>query len=343
MLKDNSKILPAEWEEQSAIQLTWPHINTDWSENLKEVTNCFITLTKEISQRQKVIIICPSSKEIIAQLDKNILSKISFVTTDTNDTWARDHGGITIKNCNKIEILDFQFNGWGLKFASNFDNIITTTLFNKNIFKADVKQINKLDFVLEGGSIESDGAGTILTTSECLLSANRNGINSKEEIEQYFKIEFGTKKILWLDYGFLEGDDTDSHIDTLARFCTPNIIAYVDCTDKNDIHFEQLQKMKQQLESFKTIEGNPYTLVALPMADPVYWEDERLPATYANFLIINGAVLVPFYNTNKDGVAKEIIQKIFPNRQVIGIDCSSLIQQHGSLHCVTMQYPIGAI
>jgi agmatine/peptidylarginine deiminase len=191
---------------------------------------------------------------------------------------------------------------------------------------------------LEGGSIESDGKGTLLTTSECLLSANRNN-TSKIDIEQELKTQFGLKQILWLNHGYLAGDDTDSHVDTLARFCNENTIAYVKCLDSDDEHFDALRKMENELKNFRDLNGNPYNLIPLPMADVIIENQERLPATYANFLIINGAVLLPTYQSHKDKIAKEQLQKAFPERRIIGIDCTALIKQHGSLHCVTMQYP----
>ena len=198
-------------------------------------------------------------------------------------------------------------------------------------------------FVLEGGSIESDGKGTLLTTVECLSSQNRNEYLQKEELEAYLKDVFGFERILWLENGYLAGDDTASHIDTLARFCSEDTIAYVQCKDESDEHFEELQAMEQELQAFRQADGKPYRLIALPMADPVEWEGERLPATYANFLIINGAVLLPYYKSPKDELAKKALQQAFPEREIIGINCLPLIKQHGSLHCVTMQYPEGVV
>ncbi|MDR1610043.1 MAG: agmatine deiminase family protein, partial [Candidatus Symbiothrix sp.] len=198
-----------------------------------------------------------------------------------------------------------------------------------------------LHVVLEGGSIESDGEGTLLTTSRCLLSKNRNEYKSKEEIAGYFQMIFGLKRILWLNKGYLAGDDTDSHIDTLARFCDSQTIAYVQCTDESDEHFKELSQMERELQKFKTPDGKPYRLIPLPMAEPVYEDDERLPATYANFLIINGAVLMPGYNSPLDEIARLQLQQAFPDREIISIDCLPLIKQHGSLHCVTMQLPEG--
>ncbi len=194
-------------------------------------------------------------------------------------------------------------------------------------------------FVLEGGSIESDGKGTLLTTVECFSSVNRNEYLQQEELENYLKQVFGLNRILWLESGYLAGDDTDSHVDTLARFCSEDTIAYVQCTDEEDEHYAELQEMEEELREFTQENGEPYRLIALPMADKVEWEGERLPATYANFLIINGAVLLPFYDSPKDEIAKEALQTAFPDREIVGINCLPLIKQHGSLHCVTMQYP----
>lgn len=154
---------------------------------------------------------------------------------------------------------------------------------------------------------------------------------------------FGLDRVLWLESGYLAGDDTDSHVDTLARFCSEDTIAYVKCTDEDDEHYSELQLMEDELRTFRQINGEPYNLIALPMADEVIWEGDRLPATYANFLIINGAVLLPFYNSPKDKTAKAALQKAFPEREIVGINCLPLIKQHGSLHCVTMQYPEGFI
>ena len=221
--------------------------------------------------------------------------------------------------------------------------LLPQKLYQAGIFTSDTLYSNQLHFALEGGAIESDGEGTILTTSACLLSVNRNGISRKTKIETYFNETLGAKRILWLDYGYLAGDDTDSHIDTLARLCPDNTITYIKCTDTNDEHYESLLNMQRQLESFRTAEGKPYRLIALPMAKAAYDDGERLPATYANFLIINGAVLMPAYGTELDYVAHKALQKAFPNREIVDIDCQTLIRQHGSLHCVTMQYPLGII
>lgn len=336
-------LLPPEWYPQSTIQLTWPHIGTDWEYMIEEVTACYVNIATEILKRQKLIIVCYNAESVKFELrgHKELFSNLTLVELPTNDTWARDHSGISVIKDGKKHVCDFTFNGWGLKFASNFDNQITRGLFSKRIFASDVELINKKDFVLEGGAIESDGKGTLLTTSECLLSPNRNSYLSKESIEEYLKEAFGLDRVLWLDHGYFAGDDTDSHIDTLARFCDEHTIAYVKCENTSDEHYDALAKMEEQLKTFTDYLGNPYKLVTLPMAKPAYDEDnQRLPATYANFLIMNNAVLLPFYNDKeRDEEARKQLQKAFPAREIIGVDCSPLIRQHGSLHCITMQYP----
>lgn len=338
-----SLFFPAEWDEQSAIQLTWPHENSDWAYMLEEVTACFVNLATEILKRQQLIIVCVDSATVKYELRdvEHLFPNLTLVELPSNDTWARDHGGISVVSLGQKQIYDFTFNGWGLKFASNFDNQINRGLAEKGIFSRDIRFVNKKDFVLEGGAIESDGKGTLLTTSECLLSPNRNPHLNKDEIEEYLIRSFGLKRVLWLDYGYLAGDDTDSHIDTLARFCDEHTIAYVKCDDQADEHYDALSNMEKQLKTFSDYEGNPYRLIPLPMAKAVYDENaDRLPATYANFLIMNEAVLIPFYNDEAtDEIARQQLQLAFPTREIIGVDCSALIRQHGSLHCVTMQYP----
>lgn len=334
-------VFPPEWHKQSGVQLTWPHANTDWFDILNEVTQCYVAIAREILKREKLLIICPEEDEVLKYFSNEEQKHILIAELKSNDTWARDHGGISVFINNKPSLLDFKFNAWGLKFTSNLDNQITRELYEKDIFQPEVDYVSHLNFVLEGGSIESDGKGSILTTSECLTSPNRNQPMTLDDIERHLKKALGANRILFLDHGYLAGDDTDNHIDTLARFCNENTIAYVKCEDENDEHFDELLKMEQQLRSFVAFDEKPYTLIPLPMADAVFSDGYRLPATYANFLIINDAVLLPFYNTEKDKIAKKQLQKAFPDREIIGIDCRPLIKQHGSLHCITMQFPKG--
>lgn len=336
----NKSLLP-EWAPHEMVQLTWPHENTDWAEMLNEVNTCFTNIAKAILKYEPLLIVCRNAVQVEALLSaagaNNLPFGVRYVELPTNDTWARDHGGITVLENGKKFVYDYGFNGWGKKFEADYDNQITQKLFRLGIFQDGVGYRDCNDFILEGGSIESDGEGTLLTTSTCLLSDHRNDMN-QEEIEKRLKADFGLKRVLWLHYGFLEGDDTDSHVDTLARFCNPHTIAYVRCDDPVDPHYEELKLMEEELQKFITSDGLPYHLIPLPMADAVYEDGYRLPATYANFLIVNGAVIMPTYNSEKDQLALQQLQRAFPDREVIGVNCNALIRQHGSLHCVTKEY-----
>jgi agmatine/peptidylarginine deiminase len=333
---NHKKKLPAEWEKQSFLQLTFPHPQSDWDYLLDKVSACFVEIIETTARYQNVLVVCDNVQRV--QPYFTTTQNIFFIEIESNDTWARDHGGITVLENGEAQIHDYVFNGWGNKFDAQLDNQITKKLFKKGVFK-NCGLISS-DFIFEGGSIESDGKGTILTTSACLLSKYRNGHLSKQQIEQILMRDFGCQRILWLENGYLAGDDTDSHIDTLARFCDENTIAYLGCNNPNDEHFEALLKMKVELQSFKNFEGKPYILVELPFPDACF-DDEgnRLPATYANFTIINEAVLVPVYGLPQDKPALEILESCFPGKDIIAINCRVLIEQHGSLHCVTMQYP----
>ena len=339
--------LPAEWHEQGAVQLTWPHSDTDWLPVLEDVCRCYTEMAKAIVARVHLIIVTPEPAHVRLELQEALtareLSRIAFCKAPTNDTWARDHGFITLLAPDGPRLLDFRFNGWGEKFPAELDNGINRRMMEQGILKGHYE--DHLDFVLEGGSIESDGKGTILTTSKCLLAPHRNQPLTKAQIEARLLETLHAERILWLDYGYLAGDDTDSHIDTLARLCPDDTIAYVRCLDENDEHHAELAKMEAQLKEFRTLNGKPYRLIPLPMAKATYDEDgTRLPATYANFFVTNGAVLMPTYgNPDTDLEAKEQLQKAFPNYDIIGIDCQPLITQHGSLHCCTMQYPKEAL
>ena len=339
--------LPAEWHEQGAVQLTWPHSSTDWRYVLKAVTRCYLEMAKAICEREQLIIVTPKPEQVREELMSNLhadtLSHVTLCKARSNDTWARDHGFITLLAPDGPRLLDFKFNGWGEKFPAKFDNCICRRMAEQSVLKGRYE--DHLDFVLEGGSIESDGRGTIMTTSKCLLAPHRNQPLTKEQIEARLLKTLCAKRILWLDFGYLAGDDTDCHIDTLARFCPDDTIAYVQCLDENDEHYAELSKMEAQLKAFRTLEGKPYRLIPLPMAKAVFDEDgTRLPATYANFLITNGAVLMPTYgNPETDLKAKKQLRKAFSNHDIIGIDCQILITQHGSLHCCTMQFPKEAL
>ncbi len=307
-----------EWENQEFIQLVFPHKNTDWACCLNEAINTFSEIAYSIAQYQKVLI-CYEDENTISHLKhKNFI----FKKVKNNDTWARDFGAISVKINNQVKLLDFKFNGWGLKYPANYDNQISRKLFN--IHKS-------YNFVLEGGSIDTNGK-TLLTTSKCLLEPNRNYPMSKEEIEEFIKEELFVDNVIWLNHGFLEGDDTDSHIDTLARFVDEKTIVYCKCSDKNDVHYNELLKMEEELKK------TPYNIIPIPLPSPKYWDNHRLPATYANFLIINNAVLLPIYEDVKDKYVYDLFTALFPDREIIPINANTLIKQHGSIHCITKEY-----
>lgn len=332
--------MPAEWEHSGAVLIAWPHADTDWAYMLDDVTRCYTDIARAVIAGGSTLVVVAPDIELPRKYLAGVgPDRIIFCQVMTNDTWARDFGPITVSDNGNIRLVDFCFNGWGLKFAACFDNLINSKLAAASLFSAPLE--NRLGFVLEGGSIESDGRGTILTTSECLLSPNRNGDLSRQEIERYLHDALGAQRVLWIDHGYLAGDDTDSHIDTLARLCPHDTILYVKCDNPDDEHYAQLSLMEKDLMALRTAEGLPYNLVALPLPDPVYDEEgQRLPATYANFLITDTQILLPVYNQPaNDLLARQIMQIAFPEREIVPIDCSPLIRQHGSLHCVTMQLP----
>ncbi len=333
---DNKSLrLPAEWEPQEFVQLTFPHEQTDWKEYLDDAIENFVNIANAVRKYQKCLIVAKNLEYVKSLFpnDKNLI----FVKIDSDDTWSRDFGGITVEVNGFSTVLDFKYNAWGKKFAYEKDNKITMQLKLKGILKAYMHQ--SIPFVLEGGSIESDGEGVVLTTTECLMEKNRNPRFSQRQIEQKLKDYFGAIKVLWLNSGALEGDDTDSHIDTIARLISNDTIMYQGCDDPTDSNYEQLKLMEKELGTFTNAQGKKYNLIELPHIEAKYDGEDKLPATYANFLIINGAVLVPTYKDKNDEKALDIFKKAFPKRDIIGIDCSTLIRQHGSLHCVTMQYP----
>ena len=357
-------VLPAEWEPQSAIMLTWPHADTDWKQYLRQITNTYLELSEIITRFEHLLVVTPivesTHKMLSERLSPEQMKRVHLFEIDSNDTWARDHGPITLISRNKqnsfivpIHLLDFKFNGWGEKFAWQKDNAINLQLYYQGAFEAALE--NHTGFVLEGGSIESDGKGTIFTTSQCLLAPHRNQPFTKDDIDRQLKNFFHARQVVWLDHGNLVGDDTDGHIDTIVRVAPHDTLLYVGCDDPEDEQYEDFQALEKQLQKLFTFEGYPYRLLKLPMPDAIYDEGDRLttdknsqgdrlPATYANFLILNGAVIYPTYNQpEKDEEAKRQIRLAFPDREIIGVDSLTIIRQHGSIHCLTMQLPKGAV
>lgn len=334
---------PAEWEPQDAVLLAWPHAHTDWAPYLDDAQAVYLELACAIAGYESVIIATPEPDRVRAALGRAFQPDcMRICQVPTNDTWARDFGPITVYDGVYPVLLDFRFSGWGDKFTANLDDQVTVSLHAQGVFRDT--PIESLDLILEGGSIESDGCGTLLTTSQCLLNPNRNVHLTRDRIEGLLKTHLGVTRILWLEHGALAGDDTDAHIDTLARLAPDNTIVYVTCPDVNDEHHASLKAMQTELQALRTCDDQPYRLVPLPWPQARYETDgHRLPATYANFLVINQAVLVPVYNDPMDAQALDAIRSAFPSRDIVGIDCSVLIRQHGSLHCVTMQLPKGVI
>nr|WP_232470700.1 agmatine deiminase family protein [Methylococcus sp. BF19-07] len=336
-----------EWEKQSAVLIAWPPGSGDFAPWLEEVEQTYAAIAAAVSRRETLLIACLDRSHerrigtILANTGTDYCSRVVFVRIPYDDIWVRDTAPLSRLHEGRLELLDFRFNGWGGKYDCADDAALAARLVTMGIFGQTPRVA--VDFVLEGGSVETDGLGTVLTTSQCLLNPNRNPGYSRVEIEARLMETLGTDRILWLDHGKAEGDDTDAHVDTLARFCSEHTIAYTACDDASDPHYAPLKAMERQLQEMKQRDGQPYSLVPLPIPQPIRdGKGRRLPATYANFLIINGAVLVPVYGDPADAVALERLGPCFLGREIVPIHCTPLIRQYGSLHCMTMQFPEAA-
>ncbi len=335
---------PAEWEPQSAVLIAWPHAGTDWFDRLAGVEATYVALVKAITRFERVLVCVPDGK-LAAHATSALagvgvdLERVRFVPTPYNDTWLRDSGPITLRDGDGFRLLDFFFTAWGGKFVSDLDDKVVSTLYGQGIFR-DARHL-RIGFALEGGAIETDGAGTLLTTWRCLHE--RHSGKSREEITATLESSLAQDRTLWLERGYLEGDDTDAHIDTLARFAGPDAIVFQGCQDPGDAHFLELQAMAGELAAFRTGDDRPYRLFELPWAKPIVDDGRRLAASYANFLIVNGAVLMPAYGDDADARAAEVLAQAFPDREIVPVSCRALIWQNGSLHCLTMQLPEGLI
>ncbi len=335
---------PAEWEPQSAVLLAWPHAGTDWAARLAEVETSYVALIGAITRYQTAVVCVadPGLQQHAARLlDAAGVpeSRLRFVRVEYDDTWLRDSGPVTLSRPGDFHLLDFRFNAWGDKFASTRDDRLIEALFAQGLFRNAHRE--RIDFALEGGAIETDGDGTLLSTWHCLLA--RHPELDRSELSTRLAETLRQRRVLWLDHGALEGDDTDAHIDTLARFADPWSIVYQACEDPDDAHHAELQRMAHELEALRTLDGKPYRLFPLPWARPIIDEGRRLAASYANFLIINGAVLMPSYDDPADAIAAAQLEKAFPGRDIVQVPCRPLIWQNGSLHCLTMQLPEGLV
>jgi len=319
--------LPAEWEKQEYIMLVFPKAKSDWEHSIVAIQRSYIDLIKIVIKYQKCVVLCDDKSKVSQMLPKS--KNLELLQIDTNDTWIRDFGGINIFDEKKLKILNFKFNAWGKKFEYDKDESLNTRLNKINFFKTPLKDI---DFVLEGGSIDSNGEGTLLSTKNCIFNKNRNPDFDKKQILTNLRINFGVKEIIVLENGSLIGDDTDSHVDTLARFLNKDTIAYVKCYNTADEHYNELQRMEKELKNSK------FSLIPLPLPEAKFFRYQRLPATYINFLFINDALIVPTYKDKNDKIALEILQNFFPNKDIVGIDASIFIREHGSLHCASMNF-----
>lgn len=332
---------PAEWEPQSAVIIAWPHAGGDFT-NLSAVEDTYHFIATTISRFQPLIIVCKDGEhQLHIQTQLAECEQIHFIQADYNDIWLRDTVFLSLEWQHpkaKLQLLNFRFNGWGNKYPHAADNALNLALFAHPIFKGHPNAT--VDFVLEGGSVESDGQGTLMTTKNCLFNPNRNPHLSEQAIAGQLQNYLGAKRILWVEQDNLAGDDTDAHIDTLARFVNGNTIAYCSCEDQGDPHYQSLKNMEAQLQSFTTESGEPYHLIPLPLPKPIMDEHGlQLPANYANFLIINGAVLVPTYDDDMDALALQRLAEGFPEHEIIATPCRPLVHQYGSLHCASMQIP----
>ena len=335
--------LPAEWEPQSAIQFTWPHEGMQWGKDAKAVQERIHQCASLIAEDQALIIAGADPAAIRQKLADIPSDRLRIVEVQSDDVWARDHGPITVAAAGGYLLLDYQFNGWGAKYPAELDNQITRLLWEAGLFV--VIERREMQQVLEGGAIESDGMGTIIVSTDCLKDEKRNPDHDWKEMLRLLKLQLGAIRILSLPSGQLRGDDTDGHIDTLVRFCTPETLAYVQCDDPEEENFDFLQAVERQLKEWRTLKGQAYSLIPLPLPDPCYHPDDghRLPATYANFIIANKYVIVPTYRQAKDQLAIDRLAEVFQNRKVVGVDALPIIKQHGSLHCLCMQYPKGIL
>ncbi|MHA6203331.1 agmatine deiminase family protein [Dyella soli] len=344
-MTDLSLRLPAEWEPQAAVLIAWPHAGTDWADRLAEVETTYVALAAAVTRFQSLIIVVADHElrirvQSLLGIEGIDLSRVRLVELPYDDTWLRDSGPITLQgDGGAFQLTDFRFTGWGGKFGAEQDDALVAGLVGEGVFGKAAHQ--RVDWALEGGGIESDGAGTVLTTWRCLNQ--RHPEQSREAMSRILADSLHARRVLWLDYGYLEGDDTDAHIDTLARFAPGDRIVYQACDDASDRHFDELRRMGEELAALRTPDGRPYQLYPLPWAQPIIDEGRRLAASYANYLIVNGAVLVPAYGDARDDEAARIIGQAHPGREIVQVPCRPLIWQNGSLHCITMQLPAGIV
>ena len=337
--------MPAEWEPQEAVWLTWPVNETTWPGLFERIPPKFAEIASLITRHESVHINCPRPVQASARKHLRaagaVLERVRFFDHPSNDAWCRDHGPIFVKNdsTGQVALTDWKYNAWGGKYPPyDADDAIPLRI-------AEALEMMRFDVpaVMEGGSLEVDGRGALLTTTSCLGNPNRNPHLSPTEIERLLSDHLGVDRVYWLDEG-IAGDDTDGHIDDIARFLPGGGIACVAPENESDIDFRPMRLNLERLESFRDAAGNPFEIVSLPAPEPVYFRDDRLPASYANYLVINDAVLLPtFGQPRPDGLAREILAGCFPGRVVYPVDCVDLVVGLGTLHCISQQQPLGSL
>jgi agmatine deiminase len=336
--------MPAEWATHKSTWFSWPHNTDTWPMDGKyqAMIKAYCEIISTLAKYEEVNInvgdaqLETKAKFFLKENGNSDLSNIKFHHFKTNDAWCRDHGPIFVKDENNKNIaLDWEYNAWGGKYPPfDDDNKIPSLVANyRNIPLFSPK------IIMEGGSLEVNGKGTLLTTKACLLNKNRNPHLSQTQIEEYLQKYLGVVNILWLNDGII-GDDTDGHIDDLSRFTDENTIVTVVESNPKDENYEILQENLHTLKTLKDQEGNPFKIVELPMPEAVIQDELRLPASYANFLIANGVVLVPIFKDKNDMLALKILQSLFPDRKVIGINCRELVWGLGTIHCLSQQEPL---
>ncbi|HQW80815.1 MAG: agmatine deiminase family protein [Rhodanobacteraceae bacterium] len=344
-MNDAAWQLPAEWERQSAVLIAWPHASTDWAANLADVESTYVALATAVARFQHLRIVVANtalSAHVRARLTGAgvDMTRVRLIIADYDDTWLRDSGPITQRDNNRFRLLDFHFTGWGGKFGASRDDRLIGALHAAGMFQN--AEHARVDFALEGGAIEVDGNGTLMSTLTC-LHQRHPALDEAGLGEALGKI-FSVAQVVLLKSGELQGDDTDAHIDTLARFAPDRTIVFQSCDDESDPHHASLTAMRNELAAMRDVDGHPYRLLALPWAKPIHAADgRRLAASYANFLIINDALLMPAYGDCADAEAKRALARAFPDREIVAIPARALIEQNGSLHCITMQLPDGVI
>jgi agmatine deiminase len=333
---------PAEWHPHRATWLSWPHNKDSWPGKINSIYKPYCTFIKEIAKGEHVCInvandsMQAKAMRLLQEIEAD-LSKITFYHHPTNDAWCRDHGPAFVIGPNEKAVINWEYNAWGGKYPPfDLDNQIPTLVANK----LGLRTFNP-GIVMEGGSVDFNDQGIILTTTACLLNKNRNPHLNQIQIENYLKDYYGAQEIWWIGDGIV-GDDTDGHVDDITRFVNTNTVVTAIEANESDENYEPLQENLERLKTFRLPNDQPLKIVELPMPKPVIYQDQRLPASYANFYIANRCVVVPTYRDPKnDSLALEIMQSLFADRLVIGIDSTDLVWGLGSFHCLSQQEPVG--